>query len=75
MDRRTIERLGRYRVEALLRRASTARVYRAYDPIFERTVAIKVLNSALTGDPQFVARFLREGRALARQQHPHNLPV
>ncbi|HEX5505348.1 MAG TPA: serine/threonine-protein kinase, partial [Thermomicrobiales bacterium] len=67
--------LGRYRVDARLGRGGMATVYRAHDPAFGRVVALKVLDPALTGDPAFVQRFLREARAIARLQHPNILPV
>ena len=39
------------------------------DNLYERTVAIKVIRSALAGD-EFIRRFRRETRILARLQHP-----
>ncbi|MGN6565942.1 MAG: serine/threonine-protein kinase, partial [Thermomicrobiales bacterium] len=67
--------LGRYRVEALVAHGGMAAVYRATDPSFGRTVAIKVIKPDMAGDEQFIRRFLREARSIARLQHPHILPV
>ena len=45
-------------------------VYRAHDPRLGRSVAIKVLPSHLTLDPERLARFEREARVLASLNHP-----
>jgi serine/threonine-protein kinase len=52
-----------------------ATVYRAYDPSFEREVAIKVLPRELLHDPQFKDRFKREIRTIAALEHPAIVPV
>ncbi len=46
-----------------------ATVYSAYDPEFDRKVAIKVMPKELMKDPQFVERFNREARTVARLEH------
>ena len=46
-------------------------VYRAHDPRLGRDVAIKVLPSHFTSDPERLARFEREARLLASLNHPH----
>ena len=75
MDQRLGTLVGRYRLERLIGRGGMAWVYQAHDPAFARTVAIKVLSPKLSGEPQYVERFLREARSMARLQHPHILPV
>jgi hypothetical protein len=50
-------------------------VYRAYDPLFAREVAIKVLPAQFTHDPTFRARFEREARIIANLEHPAIVPV
>ncbi len=52
-----------------------AAVYRAYQPGVDRTVALKVLPRHYAADPEFVARFEREARLIARLEHPHIMPV
>ncbi len=52
-----------------------ATVYRAYDPSFEREVAIKVLPRELMHDPQFRDRFRREIKTVASLEHPAIVPV
>ena len=65
------QRLGVYEIEALVGRGGMGEVYRARDTRLGREVAIKVLPSALTGDPERLARFSREARAVAALNHPH----
>ncbi len=48
-----------------------ARVYRALDTILGRQVALKVLSPQLANDPEFSARFRREGKIVAALQHAH----
>src|ERR1700753_3942893 len=50
-------------------------VYRAYDTVKDRTVALKLLRAEMSGDPGFQQRFYRECRAAARLQEPHVIPV
>ncbi len=46
-------------------------VYRARDTKLGRDVAIKILPSAVSSDPDRLARFEREARVLASLNHPH----
>jgi Tol biopolymer transport system component len=50
-------------------------VYRARDTRLNRDVAIKVLPALLAGDPDRVARFEREARAVAALSHPNILAI
>jgi serine/threonine-protein kinase len=63
--------IGRYQVFAQLGEGGFATVYRAYDPRLDRDVAVKVLHRNHAADKRMRARFLREGKALARVQHPN----
>jgi len=65
------ERLGAYRVLALLGSGGMGRVYRALDEALQREVAVKTLLPALAADADFVARFTREARAAALLNHPN----
>ncbi|HXF61806.1 MAG TPA: serine/threonine-protein kinase, partial [Caldilineaceae bacterium] len=61
--------IGQYRVEARLGGGAMAAVYRAYDQILERPVAIKLL---LPGaDAVMRERFRREARTVSTLDHPH----
>jgi serine/threonine protein kinase len=50
-------------------------VYRAYDTVRERMVAVKLLRAEMAADPSFQERFRRESRVAARLQEPHVIPV
>ena len=50
-------------------------VYKARQPKLDRTVALKILSADLAKDPAFAERFNREGRILARLNHPHIVSV
>jgi serine/threonine-protein kinase len=52
-----------------------ATVFHAYDPRFERDVAIKVLPREFLHDPQFRTRFDREAKTIASLEHPAIVPV
>ncbi len=70
-------RLGRFQILERVGMGGFGAVYRAQDPQLQRTVALKLLQS--TGDKHRdknrIDRFLVEGRAGARLQHPHIVPV
>src|SRR5437867_6281803 len=50
-------------------------VYRARDTRLGRDVAIKVLPGQVASDPEALARFEREARAVAALNHPHILSL
>lgn len=64
---------GRYRIEDVLGRGGMSTVYRATDVRLNQTVALKQLD--LTHDPDMARVLLREGRLLARLEHPHLVKV
>src|SRR5688500_7278056 len=64
-------RLGSYEILAPLGAGGMGDVYRARDTRLGRTVAIKLLNAELSGDPVSRQRFEREARSLAALTHPH----
>ncbi len=68
-------RLGPYEVIALLGAGGMGEVYRARDPRLGRDVAIKLLPSSLTSDPERLHRFEQEARAAAALNHPNILAV
>ena len=69
------EQFGRYVIKGELGRGGMATVYHAYDPRFERDVAIKVLPREFLHDPQFRVRFEREAKTIALIEHPAIVPV
>ena len=70
------EKIGRYEIKGELGRGGFATVYRAWDPRFEREVAIKFMPPELIhSDPQFRLRFEREAKIIAQLEHPAIVPV
>ncbi|MBV9090268.1 MAG: serine/threonine protein kinase [Mycobacteriaceae bacterium] len=61
---------GRYLIEAMIATGGMSAVYRGRDVRLDRPVAIKVMESRYAGDQQFLARFQREARAVARLNDP-----
>lgn len=64
-------RLGPYEIVAPLGAGGMGEVYRARDTRLERTVAVKVLPSHLSDDPDLRQRFEREAKAISSLNHPH----
>ena len=67
--------LGRFRVLSILGEGEHATVYRAYDPILERAVALKVPRQVVLKTAKVLDRFLGEAKALARLRHPRIVSV
>lgn len=61
---------GRYRVEATIATGGMSTVYRGHDVRLDRPVALKVMDARYAGDQQFLTRFQREARAIARLKNP-----
>jgi serine/threonine protein kinase/Tol biopolymer transport system component len=64
-------RLGPYEIVAPLGAGGMGEVYRARDTRLDRSVAIKILPSHLSCDPELKSRFEREARTLSSVSHPH----
>jgi len=61
---------GRFLVQTVLGQGAFGIVYRAYDPLLDREVALKVPRFALT-DATMLERFYREAKSAARLHHPN----
>jgi serine/threonine protein kinase len=75
---KTVQSIGRYRVDGLLGTGAMGEVYRAYDPVIDRPVAIKVVRTELaagSGSEQWLQRFRREARAAGRRFHPNIVAI
>jgi serine/threonine-protein kinase len=62
---------GRYRLVERLGVGGMSLVWRAFDEVLGRQVAIKVLDGPFAGDPAFRRAIRREARAVARLSHPN----
>jgi serine/threonine protein kinase len=68
-------RFGPYILTAVLGRGGMGVVYRAFDTVKGRTVALKVLTPELAEDRAFQDRFRRESKRAARLSEPHIIPI
>ena len=69
------EKFSRYELREELGQGGMATVYHAYDPMFEREVALKILKRESLNDLQTRERFERETRIIARLEHAAIVPV
>lgn len=69
------ENVGPYRVLEQLGQGGMASVFKAYHAALDRYVAMKVLHPAFKEEPNFIARFEREAKVVARLEHPHIVPI
>ncbi len=67
--------VDRYEVVRAIGRGGMGVVYEAVHVDLRKRVAIKTLNADLAADQRYVARFLREGQAIARMRHPNVVEV
>ena len=67
--------VGPYRVIAKLGQGGMATVFKAYHPALDRYVALKVLHPVFKETPQFLERFRREAKVVAKLEHPNIVPV
>ena len=66
---------GRYRLVEVLGRGGMGEVWRAFDTVTERIVALKVLPAQYADDAVFQERFRREARSAAALDEPHVVPI
>lgn len=61
---------NRYRLDDRVATGGMGDVWRGTDVVLGRTVAVKVLRTAMLEDPEFAARFYGEARMMAAFRHP-----
>src|SRR5213083_571001 len=66
---------GRYRLDAQIGSGGMSTVYRAFDSVLERRVAVKLMHREIAADTDQLERFRREARAVAQLSHPHIVGV
>jgi len=70
--------IGKYRLDGMLGKGAMGVVYRAFDPLIERTVALKTVRRDLGDDEQareIIDRFRKEAQAAGRLMHPNIVAV
>ena len=76
MDKYLGKRLdGRYELRELIGVGGMAYVYKAYDSIDDRTVAVKILKDEFANNEEFIRRFRNESKAIAILNHPNIVKV
>jgi serine/threonine-protein kinase len=63
------QQVDTYEIRSLLGSGGMAQVYRAFEPLLKREVALKILSAPIQRQPAFAERFVQEGRMLASFQH------
>src|SRR5215208_3694099 len=66
---------ARYRIDAVVGSGGMSTVYRAFDTVLERPVAIKLMHRDIARDSDQLERFRREARAVAQLNHPHIVQI
>src|SRR5213075_1587073 len=66
---------GRYRLDAQIGTGGMSTVYRSFDTVLERPVAIKLMHREIASHSEQLERFRREARAVAQLSHPHIVTV
>src|SRR5271163_655682 len=66
---------GRYRLDVEIGRGGMSTVYRAFDTVLERPVAIKLMHREIAAHADQLERFRREARSVAQLSHPHVVTV
>jgi serine/threonine protein kinase len=64
------EVIGKCTIEAFIAAGGMGSVYKAHQPLLNHTVALKVLNTEFSLQPDVLGRFVREGKLAARLDHP-----
>lgn len=72
-----LKQLGRYHIESELGRGAMGIVYKAHDPVLDRTVALKtiVLDADEEDREEYYLRFFQEAKAAARLNHPSLITI
>jgi len=70
-----LQKLGQFNLLEEIGHGGMGVVFRAFDPILNREVALKILREELSQDPKFLADFIREARAAAAISHPYIVQV
>ncbi|NJL93430.1 MAG: protein kinase [Anaerolineae bacterium] len=64
-----------YQLQEILGEGGFGAVYRAFQPLVKREVAIKVIRAKFANQPEFIRRFEAEAQLVARLEHLHIVPL
>jgi serine/threonine-protein kinase len=70
-----MDNLGRYQLLEKLGQGGMGIVYRAFDTLLQRVVAVKVISASIEGNPELRDRFFREARAAGQLSHPNIITI
>lgn len=66
-----LKKIGKYEIVRLIGKGSVGEVYKAFDPIIDRFVALKVIAGETVSQREFLDRFKKEVQAQGRVMHPN----
>ncbi len=75
MDKRSMKTIRGYELGEIIGAGGFGAVHRAYQPIVEREVAIKVILPEFANNPSFIRNFEAEARMIAHLEHPFIVPL
>ena len=70
-----VNRVGRYEITEQLGQGGMGTVYKAFDPLLTRVVAVKVISAPARRQPEQRERFFREARAAAQLSHRNIITI
>lgn len=70
-----IDKIGKYPIASILGQGGMGVVYKGYDLMIERYVAVKTIRNEVLGDKEIQLRFIREAKIAGRLQHPNIVSV
>jgi eukaryotic-like serine/threonine-protein kinase len=70
-----LQKLGKYEIASKIGEGAMGEVYKAFDPILGREVAVKTMSAAIGADDELRQRFHREAQSAARLNHPNIITI
>lgn len=74
-DDKNTKTIDRYEIRGKLGQGAMAMVYKAFDPLIGRELAIKLLRKERIVDREYLTRFRREAKAVGTLSHPNIVTV
>ena len=69
------EKIGKYQIVERVGRGGMGMIFKAHDPVLDRSVALKVISPDIEITDELRARFYREAQACARMSHPNIVTI